>query len=69
MTIAIEMVVPILVGVWIDRRLGTKGLFAILGGVMGMTVGIWSLMRLVESLRRPLRRPPKRHESPDKLHP
>jgi len=38
-TVAAEMVVPILIGAWVDTRLGLKGLFAILGGVMGVTAG------------------------------
>lgn len=59
MTIAIEMVVPILVGAWLDRRFGSKGLFSIIGGVLGMTAGIWSLLRMVEPLRRKPRHPPK----------
>jgi F0F1-type ATP synthase assembly protein I len=51
MAIAAEMVVPILIGAWIDGRLGTHGALAILGGVLGVTVGIWSLLRMVEPLR------------------
>ena len=51
-TIAGEMVVPILLGAWIDGRAGTKGLFAIIGGAIGITVGIWSLLRLVQPPRR-----------------
>jgi F0F1-type ATP synthase assembly protein I len=52
MAVAAEMAVPILLGAWIDRWLGTKSLFAILGGVFGVTVGVWSLVRMVEPIRR-----------------
>jgi F0F1-type ATP synthase assembly protein I len=57
-TVAAEMVAPILIGAWIDGRLGTKGVFAIVGGVIGMTAGIWSLLRMVAPLRRNGPRPP-----------
>ncbi len=50
MTVAAEMVIPILIGAWADSRLGTRGLFAILGGVLGGTSGIWTLMRMVHTL-------------------
>jgi hypothetical protein len=65
-TVAAEMVVPILIGAWIDSRLGLKGLFAILGGVIGVTGGIWSLMKMVEPLRRAGRRP---HDPPEHPRP
>ena len=43
--IACEMAVPLLVGVWIDRRLGTRIVFAGMGGLIGLAAGIWSLLR------------------------
>jgi F0F1-type ATP synthase assembly protein I len=49
-TISIEMVLPILLGVWVDRRLGTKVLFTILGGIGGMWLGIWNLIRVAKVL-------------------
>ena len=69
MTIAAEMVVPILIGAWIDRRLGLKGPFAISGGVMGVTVGIWSLLRMVEPLRSGRRKMTNHHEDPREPRP
>jgi F0F1-type ATP synthase assembly protein I len=45
-TIALEMVVPILLGYWIDHRLGSAAVFTILGGVLGMTLGIWHLIKM-----------------------
>ena len=49
-TIAMEMVVPIVLGYWLDRWLGTKAVFAILGGVLGMTGGLWHLIRLARQM-------------------
>jgi len=60
-TIAVEMVAPILIGDWIDGRLGIKGVFVILGAVIGFAAGIWSLVRMVEPLRH--NRPPKQNEN------
>jgi F0F1-type ATP synthase assembly protein I len=64
MTIALEMVVPILIGAWIDGRLGTKGIIATAGGVAGMTLGIWSLLRLVKPLSNSRNQKPDRNEHP-----
>ncbi|MCC6123849.1 MAG: AtpZ/AtpI family protein [Pirellulales bacterium] len=49
-TISLEMVIPILLGVWADRRLGTKALFTILGGIAGLWLGIWTLIRVAKVL-------------------
>jgi F0F1-type ATP synthase assembly protein I len=49
-TIAMEMVVPILLGHWIDEWLGTKAVFAILGAALGMTGGLWHLIRLARQM-------------------
>lgn len=46
-TIAFAMVLPILLGYWLDQALGTIPLFVILGLVLGMTSGIWQLIKLV----------------------
>ncbi len=40
------MVVPIVLGLLLDRWLGTKAVFTILGGVAGMAGGLWQLVRL-----------------------
>lgn len=37
--ISLEMVIPGLVGYWVDSRLGTKALFVVLGFLLGMAVG------------------------------
>lgn len=53
------MIVPPLGGIWLDHLLGTKGLFAILGAIVGFVGGMYSLLGMVkansshsESLRR-----------------
>jgi F0F1-type ATP synthase assembly protein I len=58
-TVGVEMVAPILIGAWLDARLGVKFVFVALGGILGMSAGIWSLVRIVE----PLRRRPKESNS------
>jgi F0F1-type ATP synthase assembly protein I len=49
-TIALEMVVPIVLGLLLDRWLGTKAVFTIVGGVVGMAGGLWQLIRLSREL-------------------
>lgn len=49
-TVSAEMVVPLFLGYWVDQRLGTKAVFALLGGAAGLSVGIWSLIRLTKVL-------------------
>ncbi len=49
MAIAAEMVVPGLIGIWVDQRLGTKVVFTILGFVLGLVAGMWHLIRLTAS--------------------
>ena len=44
MTIAVGMVVPGAAGIFLDKKLGTKVLFTILGCAFGMVFGIWQLV-------------------------
>jgi len=46
-TIAFMMVLPVLLGYWLDVALSTLPLFAIIGLVLGMSCGIWQLIKLV----------------------
>jgi F0F1-type ATP synthase assembly protein I len=46
MTIALEMVLPGVLGIWLDRRLGTAFVFTLLGFGLGMTVGLWHVIRI-----------------------
>ena len=47
--IALEMVLPAVIGVGLDRLCGTVVLFAILGAVFGMTLGFWHLIKIAAS--------------------
>ncbi len=51
MTIALGMVVPGLVGYWLDNRLGTRALLTILGFGIGVTFGIWELVQMAQPWR------------------
>jgi F0F1-type ATP synthase assembly protein I len=51
-TIALEMVIPGAIGLWIDQRLGTVMVFLMLGLVLGVTTGIMHLVRLTGSTDR-----------------
>ena len=44
--IALEMVIPALVGIWLDWFLGTVVLCAILGVFLGMALGFWQLLKI-----------------------
>lgn len=48
-SIALEMVIPGLIGLWIDRTLGTVMVFLVGGVIFGMTAGI---IHLVQFARR-----------------
>lgn len=47
-TVSLEMVVPGLIGLAVDRWLGTLGVFTTLGFAFGMTAGIWHLIKLAK---------------------
>lgn len=48
-TVALEMVLPGLAGVWLDKQLAT-GVFALIGFGLGMVVGIWHLLVMTGSV-------------------
>ncbi len=47
MTVSVEMVLPGLVGVWLDGRFGTKVAFTLVGFAGGLTGAIWHLMAMI----------------------
>ncbi len=53
MTVSLEMVVPGLLGIWIDRKLGTEPLFVLIGFALGMISGIWHLITMTTRDRQP----------------
>jgi len=54
-TACLTMVLPALLGYYVDQRLGTSVVFVLLGLALGMTLGIFQLIRLVKSLNDPKR--------------
>jgi F0F1-type ATP synthase assembly protein I len=51
--ISLEMVIPGLVGYWIDTQLGTKALFMIGGFVLGMAASIVHLIQIARGPSKP----------------
>jgi len=49
MVIAAEMVVPGLAGLWIDQKIGSVVVFALLGFAFGITVSIMHLIRMTKT--------------------
>lgn len=61
--ISLEMVLPGLIGFWIDRQLGTVMVFLVLGVILGMTTGMIHLVRLTSptsAAKRECRKPSKK---------
>ncbi len=50
-TIALEMALPGVLGLWIDKKAGTLPLFLVLGAVFGMTTGLIHLVRMTAPRR------------------
>jgi hypothetical protein len=49
-TIAVEMVLPGLAGLWLDKQLGTQFLI-LLGLALGFSFGMWHLIAMTKSKR------------------
>jgi len=48
MTVALEMVLPGVLGIWIDRQLGYKAAFTLVGFGIGFSVALWHLLQLTK---------------------
>ncbi len=48
-TISVQMIAPGIVGYLVDRKLGTKALFTLIGFAIGMALGMWQLVRVAQS--------------------
>ncbi len=46
MTVSIEMVLPGLIGYWIDQKLNTVALFMLIGFTIGITAAVWHLIKM-----------------------
>ena len=49
MTIAIEMVAPGLIGIWLDKKFNTKVLFTLLGFAGGLALALWHLVQIARA--------------------
>ena len=47
--IALEMVIPAVIGIGLDLFLGTPPLFVLIGVGLGMALGFWQLIKLAQS--------------------
>ena len=47
-TLALEMVLPGVAGIWIDRTLETQILFTLVGFAGGLTFAIWQLLKMIK---------------------
>ena len=45
------MVIPGILGYWVDRQLGTLMVFLVLGVILGMTTGLMHLIRFTKTGR------------------
>jgi hypothetical protein len=63
-TVALEMVLPGLVGLWLDRRWGTS-FIGLVGFAIGMILGFWHLLLITRSVRNggPRSKPPAAKDS------
>ena len=50
LTAAIQMVLPIIGGSWLDKRWGTAPLFALLGIALGLLLMITQLLRIIKKV-------------------
>ncbi len=48
-TVALEMVLPGLGGVWLDRRWGTAPWIGLIGFGLGMALAIWHLLQMTRA--------------------
>ena len=65
MTLAVEMMVPGLFGLWADNRLGTKVVFTLLGLGAGMTLAGWQLIKMTARLQKNQKaREPEKKQAP-----
>ena len=50
-TVSVLMVLPGVVGYWLDGRFGTRVLFTLLGFALGMLLGMWQLIQMTRPRR------------------
>jgi hypothetical protein len=47
--ISLEMVVPGLIGYWLDQKLGSRIVLTLIGFGIGLSLGTWHLIRLAQT--------------------
>jgi ATP synthase protein I len=52
MTLAVTLLLGLLGGYWLDGRFGTRPLFILLGGVLGLALALYQFFRTVSGLKR-----------------
>ena len=62
-TVSLQMVVPGIIGYWLDRRFGTRALFTLCGFGIGMFSGMLHLIRITKTKSMPEQSSPVDHQS------
>jgi F0F1-type ATP synthase assembly protein I len=47
-SVALEMALPGVLGYWLDQKLGSVVVFLVLGVILGMTGGLYHLIKMVQ---------------------
>ncbi|MFZ5623049.1 MAG: AtpZ/AtpI family protein [Gemmatimonadota bacterium] len=50
--LAVTVIAGVYGGQWLDRKVGTVGIFAALGGLLGFALTLWSLLRTLDQGKR-----------------
>lgn len=50
--LAVTIVVMVLIGDWIDSKLGNKYIFTLIFGILGIGVGLYNLIKTVNDLEK-----------------
>jgi ATP synthase protein I len=61
-TVSLQMVLPAVLGFWVDQKLGTVMLFLVLGAILGMTTGMIQLVRMTSTKADGVKAPRKKPE-------
>ena len=49
-SVCMMMIIPALIGYFVDQKIGTRFLLTILGFVFGMSAAVWQLMKIVKAI-------------------